>query len=48
MTSKTNANGTKNVELIVPLKFLSDSWKTPRILLINCKINLDLKTWTLL
>ena len=33
----------KNVEITVPLKYLSNFWRTLEIPLINCEINLDLK-----
>ena len=43
ITGKTNdANGTKDVEIMVPLKYSSNFWRTP---LINCEINLIL-TWS--
>ena len=45
MTSQTGGNGTKNVEIIVPLKYLSNSWSTLEMPLINCEINL-LLTWS--
>ena len=37
-------DGTKNTEIWVPLKYLSDFRTTLEILVINCKINLIL-TW---
>ena len=37
---KTRDNGnTKNVEIAVPLKYLSNFWRTLEIPLINCEIN---------
>ena len=42
MTSQTGNNGTKNVEIMVPLKYLSNFWRTLEMLLINCEINLML------
>ena len=36
---------TKDVEIVVPLKYLSNFWRTLDMLLINCEINLIL-TWT--
>ena len=37
---KTSDNGnTKNVEIAVPLKYLSNFWRTLEIPLINCEIN---------
>ena len=35
-------NGTKSVEIMVPLKYLSNFWKTLEMPLINCEINLIL------
>ena len=35
----------KNVEIMVPLKYLSNFWRTPVMLLISCEINLIL-TWS--
>ena len=32
-------DGTKNVKIRVPLKYLSNSWRTLKILLINCETN---------
>ena len=46
MTGKTPAAGnTKDVEIIVPLKYLSNFWRTLEMPLINCKVNLIL-TWS--
>ena len=46
ITGRTLADGnTKNVETVVPLKYLSDLWKTLEMYLINGKINLQL-TWS--
>ena len=46
ITGKTPAAGnTKEVELIVPLKYLSNFWRTLEMPLINCKVNLIL-TWS--
>ena len=42
LTGQTGNNGTKNVEVMVPLKYLSNFWRTLEILLINCEITLDL------
>ena len=42
MTGQTGNNGTKDVETMVPLKYLSNFWKTLEKSLINCKINFDL------
>ena len=41
ITGKTPDDGnTKDVEIIVPLKYLSNYWRTPEIPPINCKVNL--------
>ena len=41
ITGKTPAAGnTKDVEIIVPLKYLSSFWGTLEMLLINCEVNL--------
>ena len=45
MTGQTGDNGTKNVEIIVPLKYLSNFWRTLEMPLINCEVNLIL-TWS--
>ena len=43
---KTPAAGkTKNVEIAVPLRYLSNFWRTLEISLINCEVNLVL-TWS--
>ena len=39
---KTENDGTEDVEVMVPLKYLSNCWSTFEILLINCEIDLDL------
>ena len=39
------ARNTKDVEIIVPLKYLSNFWRTLKIPLINCEVNLIL-TWS--
>ena len=38
ITSVTDDDGTKNIEIIVPLKYLSKFWKTLEMPLINCEI----------
>ena len=43
--STPNDDNTKDVEIIVPLKYLSNFWITLEMLLINCDINLIL-TWS--
>ena len=45
ITGQTGHNGTKSFEIMVPLKYLSNSWSTLEMLLINCEINLIL-TWS--
>ena len=40
MTGQTGNNGTKNVEIMVPLKYLSNFWRTFKTSLISCEINL--------
>ena len=35
-------NDTKNIEIMVPLKYVSNFWRSIEISLINCEINLDL------
>ena len=44
ITGKTYAS-TKDVEIIVPLKFFSNFWRTLEMPLINCEVNLIL-TWS--
>ena len=46
ITGKTpNNNNVKDVEIIVPLKYLSNFWRTLEMSLINCEVNLIL-TWS--
>ena len=46
VTGKTpNDGNTKDVEIIVPLKYLSNFWRTLEMPLINCEVNLIL-TWS--
>ena len=40
MTFQTSNSGTKDVEIIVPLKYLSNFWTALEMLKINCEINL--------
>ena len=42
LTGQTDANGTKDVEIMIPLKCLSNFWRTLEMSLINCEITLDL------
>ena len=45
ITGQTGDDGTKDVEIMVPLKYLSNFWRTLEMPLINCEVNLIL-TWT--
>ena len=46
ITGNTPADGnTKDVEIMVPLKYLSNFWRTLEMSLINCEVELIL-TWT--
>ena len=48
VTRKTPDNGnTKDVEIAVPLKYLSNFWRTLEMPLVNCDISLIL-TWSVL
>ena len=38
-----NKNGTQNVELAIPLKYLSNFWRALNIPLISCEVSLELK-----
>ena len=42
ITSQTGNGGIKNVEIMVPLKYLSNFWRTLEMPLSNCEINLIL------
>ena len=42
ITGQTSNYVTKNVEIMVPLKYLSNFWRTLEMPLIYCEINLDL------
>ena len=43
ITGKIRADrNTKNVEIIVPLKYLSNFWRTLEMPLVNCEVNLIL------
>ena len=46
LVGKTVADGAKDVEIMVPLKYLSNFWRTLGMLLINCEISFIL-TWCL-
>ena len=45
ITGQTNDDGIINVEIMVPLKYLSNFWRTLEMPLINCKVELIL-TWS--
>ena len=42
ITGQTGNNGRKDVEIMVPLNYLSHFWRTFEMPLINCAVNLDL------
>ena len=42
MTGQTGEDGTNNVEIMVPIKYLSNFWRTLEMPLINCEVNLIL------
>ena len=44
-TGQTENNGTKDVEIMVPVKYLSNFWRTLEMPLINCEVDLIL-TWS--
>ena len=46
ITGQTNNDGIINVEIMVPLKQLSDFWRTLEIPLIDCEVELFL-TWSI-
>ena len=45
ITGQTGNDGTKDVEIMVPLKYLSNFWRILEMPLINCEVNLIL-TWS--
>ena len=45
ITGRTGNGETKDVEIMVPLKYLSNFWRTLEMPLINCEVNLIL-TWS--
>ena len=45
ITGQTENDGTKDVEVMIPLKYLSNFWRTLEMPLINCEVNLIL-TWS--
>ena len=40
ITCQTNNNGIINVEIMVPLKYLTNFWRTLEMPLINCEVEL--------
>ena len=42
LTGQTNDDGTKDIEIMVLLKYLNNFWRTLEMPLINCQINLIL------
>ena len=44
-TSNINVGGTRKAKITVLLKYLSDFWRVPKMLLTNCEINI-LLTWS--
>ena len=42
MTGQTGDDGTNTVEIMVPIKYLSNVWRTLEMPLINCEVNLIL------
>ena len=42
LTGQTGNNGTKTVEIVVPLKYLGNFCKILEVPLINCEVTLDL------
>ena len=45
LTDKSAVGGTKNVEIMVSLKYLNNFWRTLEMPLINCEINI-ISTWS--
>ena len=45
MTGQTGDDGTKNVEVMVPLKYLSYFWRSLEMPLIDCEVNF-IFTWS--
>ena len=45
ITGTTNNNSKLNAEIVVPLKYLSNFWRSLDLPLINCEIEHDL-TWS--
>ena len=45
IAGQTDNNGRMNVEIMVPLKYLSNFWRSLEMRLIDCEVNLIL-TWS--
>ena len=45
IAGQTDNNDPKDVEIMAPLKYLNNFWRTLAMILINCEINLIL-TWS--
>ena len=45
ITGQTNNDGIYNVEIVVPLKYLNNFWRTLEMPLINCEVKFIL-TWS--
>ena len=45
MTGQTGNDEIKNVEIMIPIKYLSNFWRTLELPLINCEVNMIL-TWS--
>ena len=45
ITGQTGDDGTKNIEIMVPLSYLGVFWRSLELPLINCEVNLVL-TWS--
>ena len=45
MTGQTRNDGKRNVEIMVPIKYLSNFWRTLEMPLINCDVN-HILTWS--
>ena len=45
ITGQTGDDGTKDVQIMVPLKYLSNFWRTLEMPLINCEVN-HILTWS--
>ena len=45
ITGQTGNDGTKDVQTMVPLKYLSNFWRTLEMPLINCEVNI-ISTWS--